>query len=124
MDKGLTVRKMGADKLVENPPNAQIVCPSPKVWDFDEKRLYWASIVGVCNQYVLEIYYRQGQAVEWLHRIPFTPDGCLFSNFQMRAEFFKNFDRNSIRKAAELSTYLINRQYVLEFGNIIQARTS
>ena len=30
MDKGLT---------------AQIVCPSPKVWDFDEKRLHWASVV-------------------------------------------------------------------------------
>ena len=29
------------------PPNlsAQIVCPNPKVWDFDEKRLHWASVV-------------------------------------------------------------------------------
>jgi hypothetical protein len=36
--------KMGADKLAENTPNAQkLVCPSPKVWDFDEKRLHWAS---------------------------------------------------------------------------------
>ena len=25
--------------------SAQIVCPSPKVWDFDKKRLYWASLV-------------------------------------------------------------------------------
>ena len=25
--------------------SAQIVCPSPKVWDFDEKRLHWASVV-------------------------------------------------------------------------------
>ena len=25
--------------------NAQIVCPSPKVWNFDEKRLHWASVV-------------------------------------------------------------------------------
>ena len=23
----------------------QIVCPSPKVWDFNEKRLHWASVV-------------------------------------------------------------------------------
>jgi hypothetical protein len=23
----------------------QIVCPRPKVWDFDEKRLHWASVV-------------------------------------------------------------------------------
>ena len=25
--------------------SAQIVCPSSEVWDFDEKRLHWASIV-------------------------------------------------------------------------------
>jgi hypothetical protein len=30
---------MGADKLAENTPNAQIACPSPRVWDFDEKIL-------------------------------------------------------------------------------------
>jgi hypothetical protein len=23
---------------------AQIVCPSPNVWDFNEKRLYWAPL--------------------------------------------------------------------------------
>ena len=41
---------MGANKLGENTPNAhnlsaQTVCPSPKVWDFDEKRLHWVSVV-------------------------------------------------------------------------------
>jgi hypothetical protein len=41
---------MGADKSTEgtqNGPNlsAQIVCPRPKVWYSDEKRLHWASIV-------------------------------------------------------------------------------
>ena len=25
--------------------SAQVVCPSPKVRDFDEKRLHWASVV-------------------------------------------------------------------------------
>ena len=25
--------------------SAQFVCPSPKVWDFNEKRLHWASVV-------------------------------------------------------------------------------
>jgi hypothetical protein len=37
MDKGLTV-----PKSAENTPKlfAQIVCPSPKVWDFDEKSLH------------------------------------------------------------------------------------
>ena len=28
--------------------SAQIICPSPKVWDFDEKRLHWASVVRDC----------------------------------------------------------------------------
>jgi hypothetical protein len=39
--KGTHCTKMGADKLAENTPNlsAQNVCPKPKVWDFDEKRL-------------------------------------------------------------------------------------
>ena len=29
------------------PPNlsAQIVCPTPKVWDFDEKSLHWLPVV-------------------------------------------------------------------------------
>ena len=42
MGKGLTV-----PKIHQMPQNfsAQIVCPSPKVWDFDEKRLHWASVV-------------------------------------------------------------------------------
>ena len=36
--------------LGENTPNAptlsaQIVCQSPKVWDFYEKRLHWASVI-------------------------------------------------------------------------------
>ena len=29
--------------------SAQIVCPSQKDWDFDEKRLYWASVLRAWN---------------------------------------------------------------------------
>ena len=42
---------MGTDKSAKNTPNAPklisapIVCLSPKVWNFDEKRLHWASTV-------------------------------------------------------------------------------
>ena len=37
--------------------SAQIVCPSPKVWDFDEKRLHWASVVrGKKNDLILNNY--------------------------------------------------------------------
>ena len=48
---------MGADKSAENTPNsqslsAQIICPSPKVWDFDEKKLHWTSEVRV-NKYLV-----------------------------------------------------------------------
>ena len=50
MDKGLTVPKwvlINLPKFPQMPQNvsAQIVCPSPKVWDFYEKRLNWASVV-------------------------------------------------------------------------------
>ena len=38
---------MAADKLPENTP--KFICP--KVWDFDEKRLYWASVVSVLWHY-------------------------------------------------------------------------
>jgi hypothetical protein len=50
MEKGLTVPKwvlINWPKILQMPQNlsAQIVCPSPNVWDFDEKRLHWASVV-------------------------------------------------------------------------------
>ena len=47
MDKGL----MGSDKSAQN---TQIVCLSPKVLDFDEKRLHWASVVRVYKENFLE----------------------------------------------------------------------
>ena len=52
MDKGLTVQKwvlINWPKISQMPQNlfAQIVCPSPNVWDFYEKRLHWASVVRV-----------------------------------------------------------------------------
>ena len=50
MDKELTVPKwvlINRPKKTQLPQilSAQIVCPSPKVWDFDEKRLHWVSLV-------------------------------------------------------------------------------
>jgi hypothetical protein len=46
MDKGLTVPKWVLINLPKIPQISQnlsalIVCPSPKVWDFYEKRLHW-----------------------------------------------------------------------------------
>ena len=42
--------KIGADSSAENTPlphnlSVKFVCPSPKVLDFNEKRLHWASVV-------------------------------------------------------------------------------
>ena len=50
MDKELTVPKwvlLVWPKIPQMPQNlsAQFVCPSPKVLDFNEKRLHWASVV-------------------------------------------------------------------------------
>ena len=52
MDKGLTVPKWVLivwPKIPQMPQNlsAQFVWPSPKVLDFNEKRLHWASIESV-----------------------------------------------------------------------------
>ena len=58
LDKGLTVPKwvlINQPKIPQMPQNlsAQFVCP--KVWDFDEKRLHWASVVRVRDLRVLKI---------------------------------------------------------------------
>ena len=54
MDKGFTVPKWaGADSFAENTP--KFICPSPKVWDFNEKRLHWASLVRDRNQKITSI---------------------------------------------------------------------
>ena len=50
MDKGLTVPKLVLivwPKILQMPQNlsAQFICPSTKDLDFNEKRLYWASVV-------------------------------------------------------------------------------
>jgi hypothetical protein len=55
MDKGLTVPKwvlINRPKIRQMPHNlsAQIVCPSPKIQDFDEKRVHWASVVCALEQ--------------------------------------------------------------------------
>ena len=55
MDKGLTVPKWVLivwPKIPQMPQNlsAQFVCPSPKVLDFNEKRLHWASVVRVKDE--------------------------------------------------------------------------
>ena len=55
MDKGLTVPKwvlIVQPKISQMPQNlfAQFVCPGPKVLDFNEKRLHWASIVRGINK--------------------------------------------------------------------------
>jgi hypothetical protein len=54
MKKGLRVPKwvlINRPKVPQMPQNlsAQIVCPSPKVWEFDEKRLHRAPVV--CGLY-------------------------------------------------------------------------
>ena len=55
MDKGLTVPKWVLivwPKIPQMPQNlsAQFVCPSPKVLDFNEKMLHWASVVRNLEQ--------------------------------------------------------------------------
>jgi hypothetical protein len=62
MDKGLTVPKqvlIVQPKIPQMPQNlsAQFVCPNPKVWDFLEKRLHWASPVHVISSQILQLLY-------------------------------------------------------------------
>ena len=58
MDKGLTVPKWVLIVWPKIPQNlsAQFVCPSPKVLDFNEKRLHWASVVRDPDLQILGAY--------------------------------------------------------------------
>ena len=61
MDKGLRVPKWVLKNRVKIPQmlqdlSAQIVCPSTKVWNFDEKKLHWVSVVCVrIHQFLLPL---------------------------------------------------------------------
>ena len=61
MDKGLTVPKWVLIVQPKMPQNlsAQFVCPSPKVLDFNKKKMrHWASVVRVPTRanYLFNIY--------------------------------------------------------------------
>ena len=58
--QGTHSTKMGAE-IPQMPQNlsAQIVCRSPKVWDFKEKRLHLASVVRGGNNYASKIQLGQ-----------------------------------------------------------------
>ena len=44
--ENMDTTEMGAVNSAENTQNApKSICSSPKVWDFDEKMLHWASVV-------------------------------------------------------------------------------
>ena len=60
MDNGLLVPKwvlLVWPKIPQMPQNlsAQFVCPSPKVLDFNENRLHWASVVRVEFYHICKI---------------------------------------------------------------------
>jgi hypothetical protein len=53
MDKGLTVPKWVLIYWPKIPQNlsAQFVCPSPKVWDFDEQSLHRVTVACASHHY-------------------------------------------------------------------------
>ena len=60
MDKGLTVPKwvlIIKPKIFQMPQNlsAQFVCQSPKVLDFNKKRLHFASVVRAHKEALAEV---------------------------------------------------------------------
>jgi hypothetical protein len=63
-------------KVPQMPQNlsAKIVCPSPKVWDFDEKRLHWASV-------------DRGQ--RYIFYVSFSNIVCKITNVQGKSAHFK-----------------------------------
>ena len=73
MEKGLHVPKwvlINQPKIPQMPQNlsAQIVSQSPKAWDFDEKRLHWASVVRAWNNG--SVNYQKKKCFTYLCRRP------------------------------------------------------
>ena len=68
MDKGLTVPKWVLIVYPKMPKNlsARFVCQSPKVLDFNEKRLYWASVVWTHMSYLFDSKHHQGNMLQLL----------------------------------------------------------
>ena len=71
MDKGLNVPiwvLINRLKIPQMPQNlsAQIVCPSPKVWDFDEKRLHWASVVRAPSNFFQDAFRENLSYIKWM----------------------------------------------------------
>jgi hypothetical protein len=91
-DKGLTVPKwvlINRPKIPQMPQNllTQIVCPSPKVWDFDEKRLHWTSLV-------------RGRGVHTVHS--FTMSNYRQNNRQPRMRSLRLYMAVGIKKIQNL----------------------
>ena len=90
MDKGLTVPKwvlINHSKITQMLKNvsAQVVCPSPKVWDFDEKRFHWVSVVRV-------LVVKDEWAPEILGKIKkFFKEGTLDSKLFWSLKFQKSY---------------------------------
>ena len=69
MDQGLTVPKWVLivwPKIPQMPQNlsAQFIYPSPKVLDFNEKRLHWASVVRNIDLRFEEIAWNQSHHLQ------------------------------------------------------------
>ena len=63
MNNGLTSPKwvlINRPKVPQMPQNlsAQIVCPSPKVWYFDEKRLHWVSVPCLFTNITVTVHFQ------------------------------------------------------------------
>ena len=72
MDKGLTVPKwvlINWLKIPQMPQNlsTQIVCPRPKVWDFDEKRLHWVSVARAVKERKYLSRHVKGKSIVIFH---------------------------------------------------------
>ena len=67
---------MGADSSAENTPNdPEFICPSPKVLDFNGKRLHWASVVLALNHNDMKEYTLNIQIInKYLHTATYHRD--------------------------------------------------
>ena len=73
MDKGLTLPKwvlINQLKIPQIPQNisAQFVCPSPKIWKFNEKMLHLVSVVLVWNDTLSSILFEFPIAIQFYSR--------------------------------------------------------
>ena len=111
MDKGLTVPILVLIVKSKIPQmsqklSAQLVCPSPEVWDFNEKRLQWASVVRGSVDTQARLGSPRSHCKEEAQTRKQLTEQKRMQNMQFEKEKFKAKSKNFVRWVFQIKQML------------------